>query len=440
MKVSKQEKRILKLAEQKADYNTFMNAVYDDPESIFLASKYINLTENTLREFEDQLKYLLGNEKSFSDDFFREYQDKIRWESLSHEININSKILKEFCDKVDWIKIIYNNKLKEDVIEFYITHILVDRHYNESYIIPLISHQSLSVEFLDKYWNVFKPFANLISKWQKLTEEFIERHKDELDWDHISSYQDLSEQFMREHESYINWNIIHQTRSLSRAFVMEIYNEFFNNISYTNECNYKLTQTFIERYYDVFKWDWVVISRYVDLNSVFILKYKDKLHLDDIAKFQKYLGEEFVETHLKNYISEYIANHKVSVNFIRKHVDKIKALHWLDVIKTQQFDETLLREFKDYIVYDISSINTSWDFTREFSDNIIWKSKIVFTVINEKEIEEFKDEVDWEDVCKYEELSESFMEKYAEKFNWKNIWKFQSLSDGFYHKHIKKFK
>lgn len=438
--INKSEEKILKLIKQQEKYDTIINAVYDNPECIFLVSNFIDLTDTTIREFEDELNTIIGSKKQISIDFIREFKDKINWDHFSHELNINSKILKEFWDKVNWLNVIYNNDLNDDIIEFYITYVLEDRHYNESYIYPLISHQSISIKLLNKYWNIFKPFANSISKWQNLTEEFIEQHAEEVDWSEISSHQVLSEDFMKKWENKINWNFLHQTQGLSKQFVMEIYNEFMLNASHLVNYNMKFTQSFIERYYDVFKWDWTLISRYVNLNDKFIIKYKKKLHLDDIARFQKHLSEKFAEKYLIEYISLYIANHKVHTDFIREHVDKIEPLYWIDIINTQQWDENTIREFMPYINWNISYINIDWNFLREFNIDIIWRSKLVYIKLNEHNLEEFKDKLDWQRVCEYQTLSEKFIEKYSEKWNWNEVERYQKLSKNFIKKYEYRFK
>ena len=47
-----------------------------------------------------------------------------------------------------------------------------------------------------------------ISKFQKLSEEFIKDHQDKVDWVHISQHQTLSEDFIREFQDKVNWSII----------------------------------------------------------------------------------------------------------------------------------------------------------------------------------------------------------------------------------------
>jgi len=47
-----------------------------------------------------------------------------------------------------------------------------------------------------------------ISKYQKLSENFIREFKNKVDWDNISYYQKLSENFIREFQGKINWKCL----------------------------------------------------------------------------------------------------------------------------------------------------------------------------------------------------------------------------------------
>lgn len=360
------ENKLLTLIKEDASYKDIIEEIYKDPSLIFLASNFIKLNEPSLREFWNVTDCCLKIKKNFlTIDFIREHKDNIDWDSLSHDVIFDFKTMKEFWDKIDWMTIIYNDDMSEEEIEFYITHIFDYRYYSDSYIIPLITHQTLSVELLDKYWHIFKNNSTYVSKWQNLTEDFIEKHAEDLNWDEISRHQVLSEDFMKKWEKKINWNWVHQTQELSKQFVMEIYNEFMLNAQHLVGYNMKFTQSFIERYYDRFKWNWVLISRYVELNSDFVLQHRCEVCWEDIARFQHF-SEIWAEKYLKDYLSVYIANHKVSTDFIRKHADDIEPLYWLDVVKKQQWDEIIIREFMSYIKYDILNINVDWNFLQEF--------------------------------------------------------------------------
>jgi hypothetical protein len=58
-----------------------------------------------------------------------------------------------------------------------------------------------------------------ISKYQILSEEFIEKHSNKLNWDNISAYQVLSEDFIEKHLDKLNWYEISFYHKLSEEFI-----------------------------------------------------------------------------------------------------------------------------------------------------------------------------------------------------------------------------
>ena len=81
-----------------------------------------------------------------SEDFIREFQDKVNWECISHHLKLSEIFIREFKDKVDWL---------------------------------------------------------CISIFQTLSEDFIREFKDKVDWECISKFQTLSEDFVREFKELI---------------------------------------------------------------------------------------------------------------------------------------------------------------------------------------------------------------------------------------------
>jgi hypothetical protein len=104
-------------------------------------------------------------------------------EKLIKEENLNCSI-KKFKDKVSWYYISKYQKLSENFIR----------------------------EFKDKVnWG-------FISLYQKLSEDFIREFKDKVDWYCISSNQKLSEDFIIEFKDKVNWDFISEYQKLSPKF------------------------------------------------------------------------------------------------------------------------------------------------------------------------------------------------------------------------------
>ena len=64
-----------------------------------------------------------------------------------------------------------------------------------------------------------------ISKYHKLSENFIREFQDKVDWYYISKYQKLSENFIREFKDKVNWEFISEYFLLSESFVREFKNK-----------------------------------------------------------------------------------------------------------------------------------------------------------------------------------------------------------------------
>ena len=61
-------------------------------------------------------------------------------------------------------------------------------------------------------------FWYIDSKYHIHCEEYIEYHKDAMDWDLVSRYQTLSEPFIEKFADRVNWKNIFQYQELSDEF------------------------------------------------------------------------------------------------------------------------------------------------------------------------------------------------------------------------------
>jgi hypothetical protein len=77
--------------------------------------------------------------------------------------------------------------------------------------------QKLSEEFIQKHSE--KVYWVYISMFQKLSEEFIQRNSEEVSWDCISKYQKLSEEFIQRNSDKVGWNHIGKYQKLSEEFI-----------------------------------------------------------------------------------------------------------------------------------------------------------------------------------------------------------------------------
>ena len=135
-------------------------------------------------------------------------------------------------------------------------------------------------KFFDNNINNFKVYWSLISRCQKLSEEFIEKHCNKVNWWYISRYQKLSELFIEKHSDKVDWSLISRCQKLSEEFI----EKYFDKVDWNHISQYqKLSEDFIEKHID--NVDWKCISIYQTLSEEFIEKYIDKVEWDCISIF-----------------------------------------------------------------------------------------------------------------------------------------------------------
>jgi len=125
--------------------------------------------------------------KYLSEDFIREFKDKVIWEYISESQKLSEAFIREFQDKVDWSR---------------------------------------------------------ISSSQKLSEEFIREFKDRVNWEYISIDQKLSTKFIDEFKNEVYWLYIVWYQTLSKEFIQEFRNKIYHIFKVDNTKN-KWTNTSI---------------------------------------------------------------------------------------------------------------------------------------------------------------------------------------------------
>ena len=108
---------------------------------------------------------------------------------------------------------------------------------------------------------------------------------EEIDWEKVSRYQKLSENFIREFKDSVNWYWISRRQSLTENFIREFKDSVdWNGISYKQ----KLSEPFIREFKDSV--DWAAISYHQKLSEEFIREFKD-LYVE--SKWGRVLASEF---------------------------------------------------------------------------------------------------------------------------------------------------
>jgi len=154
----------------------------------------------------------------------------------------------EFLDFISIENVVIKQKLSE---KFITDNIIAD--YNQQVIGAVFIYQKLSEEFCEKHCASF--YLNHILEHQKLSEKFLYKHSENFNIGQfriISKFQILSEDFIREFQNNICWHNISYHQKLSEDFIREFQNKLnwkflgHNNLSssFIKEFQYK-----IDKYY-----------------------------------------------------------------------------------------------------------------------------------------------------------------------------------------------
>lgn len=165
--------------------------IIDDNTNWENISRDYKLSEDFMREFQDKLDWFTASScQILSEDLMRELIEKnvyLNWRFIStHNQQLSEDFMREFQDKFNWINVLLTRLLTEDLIK-------------------------------EIFKNKTKPWIR-ISKYQILSENFIKEFKDKVVWKHISACQSLSESFIEEFKDYVDWKNIANHQYLSKEF------------------------------------------------------------------------------------------------------------------------------------------------------------------------------------------------------------------------------
>lgn len=189
------EKQIREFTEEEWDNSDFWSRIVT----------HSTLSEEFIREYKDKFDmiYVVYYQK-VSKEFVREIMDDssaLFWRNLSSSKNINNTYFDEFKHKIHW-----TNILDDRVDAITVGEI-------EKYFYDILTYVT-GIKAYD--WEIAS-----LSKYPHLTEQFIEKHSDWLDWGFISYYQILSEKFIEQHKDKIDWECISSSQKLSEKFILK---------------------------------------------------------------------------------------------------------------------------------------------------------------------------------------------------------------------------
>ena len=239
------------------------------------------------------------------------------------------------------------------------------------------------IKLLDKNSVRIDWFA--ISMCQILSEEFIDRHVNDVFWHSVSKYQKLSESFIAKHSSRVDWMEIFEFQKLSPMFIA--VNAGNSSLYWTVISMFqKLNEKFIEAHADKVRWS--VIFRCQSLSEEFIDKHKERWDNDSdrlsnrkaIIKYQK-LSEEYKIKHnlkspldtlgfddIKDCDSWLYASTKTKIDYIKKNTKyKIIDNKYIIAYKSVRSDNYSVYNFQ--YKYEVGKTYESHCDCNLFTDN-----------------------------------------------------------------------
>jgi hypothetical protein len=134
----------------------------------------------------------------------------------------------------------------------------------------------------------------------KIISDSLEKHSEFnqlFNWSEISRLPELTDEFIRKHSQLLDFGVLCQTQSLS----LDIINEFENKIDYSTLVkNPNLSEDVLLAKVD--KMDWELFQMNQPFSHELLEKYRDRVQLMIIFKYQK-LSEETILSFLKPYIA-----------------------------------------------------------------------------------------------------------------------------------------
>lgn len=184
--------------------------------------------------------------------FLRDHKYHISWLDLFSCVEVPIKILKEF---------------KEDI-----------EHIAPDYI---IFSQKLPEDFIRRYIDINVQLTNIL-RYQQVSEKFMEEYMHRFtkqDWIFVAGYQKLSEEFILKHKKKLDGKIvILRQNHLSREFILNLYKK----INWVEISMERLDEDFMRKWKDKLYWTYICSGNNGNMSDDFIMEMKDYVEWKDL--------------------------------------------------------------------------------------------------------------------------------------------------------------
>lgn len=284
-------------------------------------------------------KTISSDNANLSNEFIREYADKLDWDVMNYNI-MTEDFIYQFADKVNWVK---------------------------------------------------------VSMRRHLSTKFARKFQDKLDWDTISINSSLlNGEFIREFKDKLNLDLVLNSIRVPLEFIDNRY----LRVTRSKAINWELLENYIEglpsypvllKYRERIDWYWIdymllsiedidICSKYIDWEMMlyrcihdlpisFVIKHRDKIA--DVFKHNLnilYAASEEIIEEFKDYIRDWnmVFAEERSMDFIRKYSDKISRVGWKCISEYDNLTEEFIEEFADKLDWTILLTNRYSDISIDF--------------------------------------------------------------------------
>jgi|SRR6185437_6517922 len=232
---------------------------------------------------------------------------------------------------------------------------------------------------------------------ENITQKMIEKNFENIHCKLPNNGINLTEEFIEKYSDGINWLIVVQ----ESMYILEV----------------------VQKYPKYMKllWDFIPFNPY--LTEEFIEKYSDKLDWHRLTRNPN-LTPEFIERNLNKFKSSIFKHPGVKVEIIEKYSDRAD---WAYISKNPNLTERFIEENQKKLSWDFVSKITSQEILEKFLDKINWRWLSKNTSLTTDFIIKYCDKLSWEMVsaCGRLDLSHegilNLIEKYRERNNWYHL-------------------
>lgn len=139
--------------------------------------------------------------KNVSEDYLRENFRSFRWEDILRYKSLSESFIREFADEIYWPTVMDTQSFSKDFAR--------EMNKQLSYY-SIFSTAKYDEKFIEEIINTFKDDEKRFIVYnacmtQDLSEEFLEKYKQYLDWDCVSRHVKLTPNFMRNNKHLLRW-------------------------------------------------------------------------------------------------------------------------------------------------------------------------------------------------------------------------------------------